>query len=994
VSVDTTIPARIKFAVGAKIKPASGKTVTFEKDPDAGDHQIFDLSAGGAVSGIKEGKAAWFGVAGDSVATADGAGAYTFSGTDDTTLLQAAVAACDLLDLGAKKYRVTGKINGAGLTIRHRGAELHRSDDTNDYVIEAIGTYGTFHAVDADCARDQNVITCAALAPLVAPGTLLKLKGTLAKFNVSEGSYPGEMHVVQSISGNDIRLTGPLKYSYTVAADAHKIGIITPVDFAIDGGGYQLSILRSGNENSTRGIRVCAAKGLRLDVEVSGATDRAVVVEDCYAPRVNWLAFNSVKSTSGAGYGLQIVNSTMYGRYDGISMNARHCVSAGASANDPEGVGGGVSWDNVVSATGSGGYASVVFDAHASCGSIIYENCIAIGGLHTKQDGTQVRAQGWNVGARYVTIRNCKVIGCGNVVAVDSSATLAMETMDIDGLELTDCTAGVFALTGALQTVSKLRIHNVRGSIGATGNSAAVLITAGTVGAWDLSDIRVGGAAIAYIASGAVVPSTLVLRNCTVTGTSSPGVGTAVDTAEYGVRNASTSLTRVVLQNCEISGRSMGVYSTVAIGLRLQNTRILDCTVATWLTATPTDLVAEGCRFETLHTQPTYGVFNVTAAGTIAGACAMDQCVVTNDLYAFGHTGTYSVLLPGQNQFPSGFSGFARTLATGWLEYVGGGVNSPRIVRGSGTPEGVVTAKPGALYVDTAGATAAAMLYVKGSGTGNTGWAAQGQVEGVVIHGGTAGTTRPSGYVRISWVGWTTPTNAATYDTWDDLSATAPAHVNSQSAEVNAVSGTTLTITKPVGLATGHVMIAQIAHRDTTLTLPTDWVLVGTVGGANARHALAYKIVTNAGTEPASYDFVQGSNVGRMAGGISAWSGCHLTTPVHTSASGTTGTGTTSVTAPTVTPTIPNCRIMRFWTCLGANGITEPSGTSRYGISNASATQPNVKEADATLTDPAATGTAVATAAVGSTNSGWTVALAPAAVTAYKVLTPAGWATA
>lgn len=40
---------------------------------------------------------------------------------------------------------------------------------------------------------------------------------------------------------------------------------------------------------------------------------------------------------------------------------------------------------------------------------------------------------------------------------------------------------------------------------------------------------------------------------------------------------------------------------------------------------------------------------------------------------------------------------------------------------GYGSPEGVVTANPGATYVDvtTAGAP---VIYVKGSGIGNTGW--------------------------------------------------------------------------------------------------------------------------------------------------------------------------------------------------------------------------------------------------------------------------------
>ena len=43
---------------------------------------------------------------------------------------------------------------------------------------------------------------------------------------------------------------------------------------------------------------------------------------------------------------------------------------------------------------------------------------------------------------------------------------------------------------------------------------------------------------------------------------------------------------------------------------------------------------------------------------------------------------------------------------------------------GTGTPEAVVTAPIGTLYINRAGG-AATTLYVKTSGTGNTGWTAK-----------------------------------------------------------------------------------------------------------------------------------------------------------------------------------------------------------------------------------------------------------------------------
>lgn len=48
-------------------------------------------------------------------------------------------------------------------------------------------------------------------------------------------------------------------------------------------------------------------------------------------------------------------------------------------------------------------------------------------------------------------------------------------------------------------------------------------------------------------------------------------------------------------------------------------------------------------------------------------------------------------------------------------------VNANTVLSGSGSPEGVLTADPLTLYMDTAG-TAGNILYIKKTGTGNTGW--------------------------------------------------------------------------------------------------------------------------------------------------------------------------------------------------------------------------------------------------------------------------------
>lgn len=59
--------------------------------------------------------------------------------------------------------------------------------------------------------------------------------------------------------------------------------------------------------------------------------------------------------------------------------------------------------------------------------------------------------------------------------------------------------------------------------------------------------------------------------------------------------------------------------------------------------------------------------------------------------------------------------------AAEWIEKITTQVNKSTILTGSGSPEGVVEANPEVLYMDTSG-TAGNILYIKKTGTGDTGW--------------------------------------------------------------------------------------------------------------------------------------------------------------------------------------------------------------------------------------------------------------------------------
>lgn len=66
-------------------------------------------------------------------------------------------------------------------------------------------------------------------------------------------------------------------------------------------------------------------------------------------------------------------------------------------------------------------------------------------------------------------------------------------------------------------------------------------------------------------------------------------------------------------------------------------------------------------------------------------------------------------------------NGYLTQRGASFIEELVRQVNQNEVISGTGSPEGVVTANPKKLYMDESG-TAGNILYVKKTGTGNTGW--------------------------------------------------------------------------------------------------------------------------------------------------------------------------------------------------------------------------------------------------------------------------------
>jgi hypothetical protein len=152
----------------------------------------------------------------------------------------------------------------------------------------------------------------------------------------------------------------------------------------------------------------------------------------------------------------------------------------------------------------------------------------------------------------------------------------------------------------------------------------------------------------------------------------------------------------------------------------------------------------------------------------------------------------------------------------------------------------------------------------------------------------------------------------------------APVFRSASSAALTGAKGSILTIPAPSGVQPGDLLLAHIRYRGATpnLTVPVDWTLVGTIPGDQSNHSVYYKVAGP--SEPASYQFNQNSNSGRMAGGIGAYSGVNTTNPIAAWAASASGTST--LIAPDAVSPVVNAMVVRLWGWRGSSATDSGVG--------------------------------------------------------------------
>lgn len=167
------------------------------------------------------------------------------------------------------------------------------------------------------------------------------------------------------------------------------------------------------------------------------------------------------------------------------------------------------------------------------------------------------------------------------------------------------------------------------------------------------------------------------------------------------------------------------------------------------------------------------------------------------------------------------------------------------------------------------------------------------------------------------------------------FASTAHAQPVWQSSATAVGTAAAATVARPSGTVSDDLLVVGITFEkgsSETVTPPAGWTLIRRTNLANnAGMATYYKFA--GASEPVSYGF--GIQVGgKWAIGISRITGVNTSNPVDVSGA-QTGGSSTSVTAPSVTTTVPNTLVLAFYTNRKAATFTAAAGTTeRYDAPN------------------------------------------------------------
>lgn len=657
--------------------------------------------------------------------------------------------------LSKKTYRCNGNLGFTSLTIVGNNATLVCDEGL---FISASGSIGTYYNLSGNAYYGDSWVKCndATLLASLSQGNLVKIiSDEIIQVASTENGKAGEMHEVREVDAVNgiIYFNDYLFYNYPTSSTA-RVAKVTYGTLNVKDLNVKVEAVTDDNHI---GFYLSYLKDLLLDNVTVQAYSQAFELVDCYAPVLRVKTFQTDRA--GFGYGVHLVYATMYAKIQGVFIGARHCVTTGGGSL------GGLVWEaQVHDSVGSAGLdSSTIFDTHATSGSISYEQCSAIGGVYRtyvnditnwdalvnyviddlvrsltnllyKAIGNNINKDpdtnfgvewagfwghtiqtGFKAEGLYQKYIGCKVFGCQyglRITGVDAQKT------EIKNISFEDVLIGVY--TPSTVYVRELNVNGV--NMVNKRNGVAIQLS-GHIGNWSFANIHTRNAAIFYASGTAsIFPEYLFLSNYSAIADTTINLGYVVNLSVGHIR-------QVHLSNGEIVG-GMVFYTydqPTTPDIELVTLTNINCNQpyadVIHMEHTITNMIINGVNVRNPVSTDYFlylkkAMSNLSISNSSYVGTNATKLIYTNLAVTLGK------ILHNNNLFPNMTTMKTGTGALAALEVISGSIGAERVLLGVGVPENVVTATVGTIYERSDGG-AITSIYIKESGTGNTGWVAK-----------------------------------------------------------------------------------------------------------------------------------------------------------------------------------------------------------------------------------------------------------------------------
>jgi hypothetical protein len=677
---------------------------------------------------------------------------------DDRDAIQnavnAAVSANKKLYFAKPEYTMnTGIVISGSIDLIGQNTTI-KTPITNGTLITAKGHLGAWYDISDTIIRGNNWFICPDLADSLNPGDLVKIYSdqpfcdSLYGYNEEVGR--GEIKIVRNVVGDyiytdsfyDNYYTGDWTNGAYPTAQESNLKAAKVYDIQFNMSGLQIvntSTTFNTSNNDNKAIVLKYVSFSYIEATIKNFAQYGIRNEHVFGNvyRVNIL--NSVRNSSvtgdGApGYGFELVGTSMHNLITGNIIGARHCFVYNAME--------GVGWENVVSINAKNQRSTAMIDSHAPNGSIYIKNCVLNGSKRqyrvektleggfnpeTASSTLFTTSYGIAIGSRYTYIENCIINDCNTAILfrgehevkelqlinnvfnnVDNGIIIPTIAASQTGsyFEKLICKSLYCNATGVILSIPALSTYKGSEIVLNDISGYGTLTINGNTYFKDLyiknSNIDMNGSTINR-------NNLRALENVSIENSTFKNSGTyAFDfktiSTLINVNGCSFSDMLEVFRSTDAAGSDGDFvnYTTVCATIKFTNNNVRNITGAS-----------------------NRGIFNLPNYTKVTNSMFSNN-YVENGVNYFIALGNYSAPIThyqGVNITHSAWVGDLLYPAN-TLTVLSGSVPGLGIMKGVGTPEGSVSAGIGAMYLRTDGSTTTT-LYIKTSGTGNTGWTAK-----------------------------------------------------------------------------------------------------------------------------------------------------------------------------------------------------------------------------------------------------------------------------